>query len=349
MKRFIFLALSGLLIFGLERLVVSGYELNVSARIAAGFLCLFFFPGLCLAEIFLSKDDADFADRIAFAFPLSLALFVLPALAFFVFETRLEKIFPVLMGLALAVWLAALVKCFFAPPASGAKPGAGRWVALALIACSGVLAWLVGASRGPEHDWDLYNYIGMVRKFLLWDQAGIRHYFYVDAPPDPIHSYNLHALIWAIIAGKNRIDPVPLYIHSAFLTVPLCFFSFFSMARRALGDRAGFLAFVFYLFFQMIFSGLYFVGNSTFYPDDAIWLLCLPVLLSLAFLYLEKSGWRLLLLSSLSALAVSVVHPLWGLAFYMVAAFFLAAETVRGIENHMDGRAILIWLRWGRL
>jgi len=335
-RRMIFLALSGLAIFGLEFAVISGMDPGLSLKIAAGFFCLFFFPGFCLGEIFLKNEDADFLDRLAFGLLLSLALFSLPGLFSFHFALKLETVFRIFIGLSMICWVAALVKNFLQSSSQPGRPGGegnlGKWIALLLILCSGALAWFVGASRGPETDWDLYNYISMVRKFLVWDQAGIHHYFYADAPPDPVHSYNLHALLWALVAHKNKIDPIPLYIHSAFLTVPLCFLGFLSLARRALGERAGFLAFSFYFFFQLIYGGLYFVGNSTFYPDDAIWLLCFPPLLSLAFLYLEKGTGRLLLLGAFSSLGVSIVHPLWGLAFFIVLAFFLAAETFRQSE-----------------
>jgi len=332
-KRIILLALFGLAVFGLEFAIISGLDPGLSLKIAAGFLSLFFLPGFCLSEIFLKNEDADFWDRLAFGFLLSLALFSLPGLFSFHFALKLETVFRIFIGLSIICWVAALAKIFLQSSSPVNIPGEeinwGKWIALLLIFGAGVLAWFVGASRGPETDWDLYNYISMVRKFLVWGQAGIHHYFYADAPPDPIHSYNLHALIWALIAYKNKIEPIPLYIHSAFLTVPLCFFSFLSLARRTLGERGGFLAFSFYFFFQLIYGGLYFVGNSTFYPDDAIWLMCFPSLLSLAFIYLEKGSGRLLLLGAFSGLGVSIVHPLWGLAFYIVLAFFLAAETFR--------------------
>ena len=327
--RFILVGLSGLVIFGGELMVIWGLEPGLSLKIAAGFLSLFFFPGICLAEIFLLKTEADFIDRLAFAFLFSLALFAFPGLFCFRMALPLESAFLIFFSLGILLWLAALLK--IAADRSGAtlpteSNGSSRRLMLLLVLLSGVLSFFVGASRGPETDWDLYNYIAMVRKFAVWGQASIHHYFYAEAPPDPIHSYNLHGLVWAIIAFRNRIDPVQLYIHSAFLTVPLCFLGFFSLARRALGARAGFFAFCFYFFFQLIYGGLYFVGNSTFYPDDAMWLLGFPPLLSLAILSLEKPGQRILWLAALSGLAVSMVHVLWGLAFYLVFVFLLAAE-----------------------
>jgi hypothetical protein len=277
-RRFIFIALNGLMAFGLELAVVLGLDPGISLKISAGFLCFFLMPGICLADIFIRHDQADFLDRLGMAFLISLAWFSVPGLFCFVFELSLETVFMIFFGLAVFSWLAALAKNLLQPPSSvngpEREPSPGKWVALALIFCSAILAWFVGASRGPETDWDLYNYISIVRKFLVWGQASTHHYFYADAPPDPIHSYNLHALVWALIAFKNKIDPIPLYIRSAFLTVPLCFLSFLTLSRRALGERAGFLAFSFYLFFQVIYGGLYFVGNSTFYPDDSVWLLC---------------------------------------------------------------------------
>jgi hypothetical protein len=328
----VLLALSGLLVFGLEIAVIRGLEPGLSLKIAAGFLSLFFLPGFCLAEILLTDDDADFLDRAAFGLVLSLALFSLPGLLGFYFDLKLESVFRIFFGLAIFCWIIALAKNFMrqqSGPGQAVEGAAGRWIALLLILASAALAFFVGGSRGPETDWDLYNYISMVRKFLVWDAASIHHYFYIDAPPDPVHSYNLHALIWALIAKANRIDPVPLYIRSAFLTVPLCFFSFLALSRKALGERAGFFAFCFYFFFQLIFGGFYFVGNSTFYPEDSMWLLCFPSLLCLGFIYLERGGVRPLVLAAFAALGVSIVHPLWGLAFYMVLGFFVLAEIFR--------------------
>ena len=355
-RRFILVWLLGLFIFGSELAIISGLDPGLSLKIAAGFLSLFLFPGICLLEIFCKKDEADFLDRLAFAFLASLALFSLPGLACFCMELQLGTVFEIFFRLGIFIWVVALLK--IAADKSSASPpgesnGSARWLVLSLVLLSGVLAFFVGASRGPETDWDLYNYIGMVRKFVVWDQASIHHYFYAEAPPDPIHSYNLHALVWAMVAARNRIDPVQLYIHSAFLTVPLCFLGFFSLARRALGARAGFFAFSFYFFFQLIYGGLYFVGNSTFYPDDSMWLLCFPPLLSLAFLCLEKPGPRLVLLAGLSALAVSIVHVLWGLAFYLVLCFLLAAEMKGGFaalkalwqeQKQKKIKAIIFWV-----
>ena len=86
--RFILVALAGLVIFGLERAILLGFDPDVSLKIAAGFLSLFFFPGICLAEIFLKNQEADFMDRMAFGFLLSLALVGFPGLAAFYYPVE---------------------------------------------------------------------------------------------------------------------------------------------------------------------------------------------------------------------------------------------------------------------
>ncbi len=326
--------ISGLIVFGLELLISIGVNPGLSLRIAAGFLSLFFLPGYVLAEMFLSRET-DFLDRFGFSFIFSLGLFSYPALLFFLLELNLNAIFQVFFLISLSVWLIFLFRTsgqFFKSPINWKVPRQnweGKALILILVIGSGIIAWHTGAYRRPGHDWDFYNYITMVRKFLVWGKAGIHHYFYLDAPPDPIHSYNLEALVWALIARQNRIDPIPLYIHSVFLTVPLCFLAFYGMARRALGPRAGFIALSFYFCYQLFYGGLFFTRRSNFYPDDSMWMLGFPALFNLAFLFLEQKKARLIPLLAFSSLAVSVIHPLWGLIFYLTISFFLLLESLR--------------------
>jgi hypothetical protein len=331
---------AGVIIFGLETAVALGFNPGVTSKILLGFLSFFFLPGYCLAGMLLEDRESDFIDRLGLGYLLSLALFALPGLLCFALKLPLTVIFWSFLGIGVVVWLLSLFAQNRRAEPDLHRPSENyvlNWTALLMAIAAGVLAYYAGASRGPEHDWDLYNYISMVRKFLVWGSADIHHYFYLDAPPDPIHSYNLQALLFAVVALKNRIDPIPLYIRTAFLTVPLCFLSFLSLSRRALSELGGFFAFSFYFFFQLIFGGLYFVGNSTFYPDDSVWLLCFPSLLSLAFLYLNNKRFATLALTGLACLGVSIVHPIWGLAFYMTLSFYLFAESLRASEAFKGG------------
>ncbi len=333
--RFPAILLSGLAIFGLEFGIIIGLEPGLSLKLAAGFLSLFFFPGYCLAQIALERES-DVLDRLGFAVIFSLGMFSYPALLFFLLGLDLETVFWVFFIMGIMAWLILLSRTprdFFKTAPSESEPRSSNLsiagVVLLLAAGSAVLAWYTGSYRRPGHDWDYYNYISMVRKFLVWGKASIHNYYYIDAPPDPIHAYNLQALLWALVAKQNRIDPVPLYLHSAFLTVPLCFIAFFGFARRALGERPGLVASCFYFFYQLFYGGLFFVRLTTFFPDDSMWLLAFPALLNLAFLCLEQGGGKLFALLAFSALGVSIVHPLWGLAFYLTLSFYLLAESVR--------------------
>lgn len=329
--------ISGLAIFGLQLMISIGVNPGLHFKIAVGFLSLFFFPGYCLAEMFLSQET-DLLDRLGFAVIFSLGLFSYPALLFFLLELNLETVFWGLFLIGLSVWLIFLFRTsgdFLKSPISWKAPRPdflGKALVLILAIGSAVIAWYAGSYRRPGHDWDLYNYITMVRKFLVWGIAGIHHYYYLDAPPDPIHSYNLQALLWALIAKQNRVDPIPLYLHSAFLTVPLCLIAFYGMARRVLGPRAGFLAFSFYFCYQLFYGGLFFLRLSTFFPDDSMWMLAFPALFNLAFLCLEQKDVKFVPFLAFSSLAVSIIHPLWGLAFYLTLSFYLLLESIRASQ-----------------
>jgi len=339
--RFPAILLAGLVIFGFELLIIIGINPGLNLKIAVGFLSLFFFPGYCLAEILLNRVT-DWLDRLGFAVLFSFGIFSYPALLFFLLELDLQTVFWVFFLISLSIWMlflfqtsGDLFQISFSPPALK-KDFLAKAFVLAFAMGSSILAFYLGSYRRPGHDWDYYNYITMVRKFLVWGKASIHNYYYIDAPPDPIHSYNLQALLWALIARENRIDPVPLYVHSAFLTVPLCFIAFFGMARRVLSERGGFLAFCFYVFYQLFYGGLFFVRNSSFFPDDGMWLMAFPALINLTFLYLEKNDSKILPLLAFSSLGISIVHPLWGLAYYLVLFFYWKFEltiTSKALQN----------------
>lgn len=353
MRRAVWLGILGILVYGFELLIVFGLEPPMHFRIGIGFLSLFLFPGICVYELFL-KGEGDFLERIGSGVVLSLGLFSYPGLLFFVLEASLEVVFWSFLGVGILVWVMAVVRDLMDSAeeirAEDVKEY-GRWLVLGLALISGVMAFYLGAPRSGEHDWDYFNYISMVRKFVVWGSASIHHYFYIDAVPDPIHSYNLLGLLWAVVSVKNRIDPIPLYIHSAFLVVPLCFISFYIFSRRALGAVAGFVGFIFYYFYQVLYGGLYFVGNANFYPDDGMWLLCFPALLSLSFFYIERGRIPGLVLSGFGALGISIIHPLWGLGFYLVLGFLMMGELARGTQLDKDkvrGKSsVRVFGRWG--
>ncbi len=324
---------SGLVILGGELFIAGGFEPGRSLKITFGFLTLFFFPGFCLAEILSGKERIDFIDQLGWSVVLSLGIYSYPGLLAFIFKLRLEWIFWLFFILAVLFWLGAIFSSFSVRAGffSIRKLSWEKASGVILIFLAGLLAYYVGGFRGPGHDWDLFNYIGEVRKFLVWGGAEVHHYFYLDAPPDPVHSYDLWALLWSVLAFKNRLDPIPLYIHSVFLTIPLCLFSFWSFARRGVGELGGFFAFSFYYFFQLFYGGLQFLARSSFYPADSMWLLCFPGLLSFWFFYLEKGGKARLIATCFSALGMSIVHILWGLVWYLVLGFYLLWEIFRAL------------------
>jgi len=297
----------------------------LALRIALGFLSLFLLPGWLLHQLLIPNSRFLWLERIPLALPESLGVFAFPALLAFYLELSLAwvlSIFAVILFiLLLAVTLRALERKKETTAELARPPLAPTALVSVLLLVLGlsVLAYFLQAFRGLALDWDYFNYISQVRKLVDNFAASNAHFAYRDAPADPIHSYNLWALLWALIAGFGRVDPIVLYLNAAFLTEPLAALAFFTLARRILEPSAALAAFFLFLAYHVIYGGLTFLGATTFFPEDSMWLLAYPGLLALLLDYLENSGKGAAITLALAVLGVSIVHVLWGLGFYLSA------------------------------
>ena len=302
-------------------------------RIAFAFFCLFLLPGWLLHEILIPRSRFHWLERIPLALPESLGVFAFPALVAFKLSLGLDKVLLAFLLILSVLLVAAIFRSLMNRPGQptlgahqtfGARLTPAALVTVALIALGlAVLAYFVQAFRGLTLDWDYFNYISQVRKLAENHLASNAHFAYRDAPPDPIHSYNLWALLWALVADYARVDPIPLYLNAAFLTVPVAALAFFTLARRLLSPSAALAAFLVFVAYQVVYGGLAFLGATTFFPEDSMWLLCYPCLLALLAEYLERAGRGLAATLALAVVGTAIVHVLWGLGFFFTAGCFL--------------------------
>ncbi|HUT54448.1 MAG TPA: hypothetical protein VM658_13750 [bacterium] len=297
--------------------------LPAEARIALGFGVFLVLPGLFLALIFFPHKRFWLPERLPLSIALSLGVWAFPGLMAFIWEWSLHKVIMIEITVTLGLFLVALVQHLFFVTHFDPDPHepASRWSYAAVLAVTlglAAFAYWTGAERGEVMDWDYFNYISAVVKLVAWNQASNAHVFYLDAPPDPIHSYNIWALQWALMARLYHLDPIELYRRSAFLTVPAAALAFFALGRRMFSANVARTAFFIYVLYNVIYAGLIFFGRTTFYPDDGMWLIVFPMCLVLFLRMFETRHDGLLLGLTLSALAASIVHVLWGLSFYLV-------------------------------
>lgn len=325
-------------------------------RIGIGFFLFFVGPGLCFMLFFFPHSRFHLFERYPLAIALSLGVWAFPGLLAYSYQWSLYRVTILEFAIIALLFLLALSRNLFSPPLRDPDPrepvGPGTYPVIALITLGlAVFAVWTGALRGPGLDWDHFNYISAVRKLLAWDHASIAHFAYRDAPPDPIHSYNIWALQWAVIGKLYRLDPIDLYVRSAFLTIPAAGLAFFSLGRRLFNASVARTAFFLFVSYHVIYGGLCILGMSTFYPDDSQWLITFPACLSLFLAALEAPGpgcssrFGLVLGLSLAALGVSIIHVLWGLAFYLTLGSY---ALLLALYQQGAGRAILGSFRGGK-
>lgn len=301
-----------------------GSGLPAEVLIGLGVFMFFIAPGLLLHEFLLPDRRLPVIERLPVAIALSVGVWAGPGLLAYLLELRLSTLTALELAIIGGLALVALGRAIALPSAPAADfraaPPAERLLAaIVLLALAGLALW-TGAFRGPVIDWDYYNYISHVNKLVHWDRAALAHFAYKDAPPDPIHSYNIWALQWALIARWFDLGPIPLYLQSGFIMIPAGAAAFYALFRRLLPTRPALIGFFLFVCYQVFFGGLIFLGSDTFFPDDSQRMIVFPALLVLFLLYLERPATGLLVALSLSALGMSVVHVFWGMSFYLCAA-----------------------------
>jgi hypothetical protein len=296
--------------------------------IGLGFFLFFVAPGLSLSLLLFPHKKFMLLERLPLSVALSSGVWAFPGLLAFRMEWSLKSAIFIELIIVLALFAAALVRHLFSitrfdpDPCEVSSPGNGLAIAAVTIGLC-ILAFWTGAFRGEVLDWDYFNYISAVRKLVAWDAASNAHFAYGNAPPDPIHSYNIWALQWAAVARLYHLDPITLYARSAFLTVPAAALSFYALARRLFSANVARTAFFIFAGYQVFYGGLLFLGRTTFYPADSQWLIVFPACLVL-FLRMFEDRWDGLVIGlSLSVLGMSIVHVFWGLCFYLVCGIYL--------------------------
>ena len=355
-------ALGIVLLLGAIPIFLNTWNPPQAVRIAVAFGCLFLLPGWLLHEILIPADRFHWLERIALAIPESLGVLAFPALLAFKLTLGLDQ---VLIGFLLIIFVLLLIsigrwlmrqsdqETFAARPTSetfGARLTTVALMTVLMITLGlAILAYFLQAFRGLTLDWDYFNYISQVRKIAENHLASNAHFAYRDAPPDPIHSYNLWALLWALVADYARVDPIALYLNAAFLTVPVAALAFFTLARRLLSPAAALAAFLLFAAYQVVYGGLAFLGSTTFFPEDSMWLLSYPGLLAMLAEYLDRSGRGLAATLALAVVGTAVVHVLWGLGFFFTAGAFVlgyaASRSGLGARVKAFAQSAPVWQR----
>jgi hypothetical protein len=305
-----------------------------AVTIALGFFTFFVIPGWVLSCILLPHSDFDILERYPLSIFLSLGVWSFPGLIAFGLEMKLEHVLLFYMSIIILLIVAVVLSGSREDKTERDKDAQKGTViffitALVFALGLGVLAYFLQAQRGLGLDWDFFNYISAVRKLAENALASNGHFAYKDAPIDPIHSYNIWALNWSLIAHFGKVDPVELYLNSSFLTLPAAVLSFYTFSKKILAKDAALAAFVLFVFYQVIYGGLHFLSMTTFYPADSMWLVAFPAAVSLLVYFIGQEGLKNGLVLALGVLGISIVHVLWGLAFFMSALAFLAAYLLK--------------------
>jgi hypothetical protein len=306
--------------------VLFGSRVWTELWIVIGFFAFFMWPGTFVQFIMFPKDQLSIPEKIPLTVVLSMGVFSVPLLVLYRYETSLGFVF--LTEIIIISLLAVTAGYKSLKERKNNSPSAFSWNTLIVLAAIMALAGFslfIGSFRGVVFDWDYFNYISHVNKLVAWDSARISHFAYIDAPPDPVHSYNIWALQWALISKYFGINPIELYSRSGFITIPIAALSFYTLGRRLFNENIGRTALILYLSYHVIYGGLLFLGRSSFYPADSQWLIVFPACVALFMIIVngEKRSPGLITALALSVLALSTVHVLWGLCFYITASSFI--------------------------
>ncbi len=311
------------------------WQVFAELRIGLGMALFFIAPGFFLGLIIFRGRRLCSWEWIPLSIAISMGVWAFPGLVAYVLELPLMRLITLELYALALLFIAALIFRVRAIQTRAediderpSLPGVVVVFAVGIAAVA-LSSWM-GAFRGDELDWDYFNYISHVRKLLSWDKASISFFAYKDAPPDPVHSYNIWALHWALVARLFELDPVELYSRSAFITIPASLMAFYGLARRLFSESVARAGLVLYFSYHFIYGGFLFIGRTTFYPADSQWLLTFPACLYLLTFFLEDTSRKekagLFIGLALSGLAMSIVHVLWGLCFYIVLMLLLVCR-----------------------
>ncbi len=314
-------------------LLVAFLDLGPPGEIKAllGFYLFFIAPGWFLECFLFPYKPLDLLERIPLSVALSMGVWAFPGLAAYYFGVGLAFVtaFEIAVICILCVLALASQSPFYLLGLRGlsVSPLNKLGVMAVTVLLAAAAAW-IGSFRGTMIDWDYFNYISAVNKLVAWNAASLAHFAYADAPPDPIHSYNVWALQWAMISRLFEIGPIELYAKSGFAVIPAAALAFYAMASRLLGVELGRTSFFLYVSYHVVYGGLVFLGRASFYPADSQWLLVFPACVHLFAVTMETRGVACLFFFeiffglALAVLGMSITHVLWGLCFYVTVLSF---------------------------
>lgn len=281
---------------------------------ALTYISLTFFPGLAVLYI-LRVRELRFDQVITGSFAAGVAVFGAISYVGFLLKLPLEAVASLTLVFSAICFTTAIIsktRVRLIKSGDDSEQFAQKFV-FSLAVASMLLAMITGSFRGWFEAWDYYSYIAMVNRFV---SSGIVDNFplaYANETPDPIHGYNIWALMWATISKSSGIPPVKLYITSAFLVVPIAIIAFYSMTRSLLANStAAASATAIYFGYHVFYAGQAFLLRSTFYNADPAWLIFLPTGIAFAAHYAKGGKSQTLLISVICALATFMVHPFWG-------------------------------------
>lgn len=198
-----------------------------------------------------------------------------------------------------------------------------------------VISWLLGSFRGWAVEEDYYTYITFVRRFTERGYIDNFQLSYPNEGHDPIHSYNVWAMMWAVLSNAVKIDPIQLYIKSAILTVPAAALAFYALSKKIFDRASGMAATICYVIYHFIAMGFILIGRSSFYNDDPGMMIFFPVAISLVLRFLESGKKGMLIAALLACAGTMLVHPLWG----VFAAGGLTLAAIAAQASNLQNRA----------
>jgi len=288
-------------------------------------------PGYLLAKALLD-EPFDPWEIYPLAMTLGVSCFGIVGMAMFIFHAPVGVAYPATAALGL-VFAAASGHASpqWATGWSKERGGVG-WLFAILVIVMILIAFRLGSFRGWYADWDYYTYIAIVRRIVTRGFAGNFPASYADEGHDPIHSYNIWALMWAAIGRGARIDPVILYVKAGALTIPASILAFYSLTKALFNRATAMAATVCYALYHLIALGFITLGSTSFFNDDPAWLIFFPTAIRLGWGNSGTPNYQRRLIACVLAIAGTLmVHPLWGGLAAMAVA--LAALTKMLAEN----------------
>ncbi len=307
-----------------------------TAGIAIVFIGMVVSPGYLLLRL-LSYEPLDPWETYPLSLVMGVLLFGLVGMAMFLLMAPVYAGLIVMPIIALALFLWFFVfskrehtweKGWYLEPC-----GVGLIFA-AVVFISLIIAWKLGSFRGWAVEWDYYTYITMVRRLVTRGFAANFPIAFANEGSDPVHSYNIWALMWAAISTGLRMDPVTLYVKSGFLTIPAAILAFYALSGSFFERRAAMASTVIYSVYHFAAMGFILLGRCSYYNSDPAWLIFFPICIKFVHDYMQKGGSRRLASSAGAVLITFLVHPLWGV-LAGVAAAMTAVVTLLANRGHI--------------